>query len=296
MTNRFRGTNKTVSLCLVALAYVCAAAAAIGIALWAQGLHPLLVILFADLGATVIVFFFSVALGNSSVYDPYWSVAPIFIVVFLALAGGDPLGLRALVIMFLVTFWGSRLTWNWILRWRGLGDEDFRYQEIRSKTGRLYWPASFLAIHLFPTVTVYAACASLWAALSAEGRAPVGLVDLFAFAVTAGGILLETIADRQLRAFRSGNPRPGAFLETGLWARSRHPNYLGEVLFWFGLYLFGVAAHPASALWTAVGPVAMALLFLFVSVPWMDRRLVERRPGHAEYMQQVPALVPGFRR
>src|SRR5262249_37424182 len=119
---------------------------------WAlQGHGPILVAALADVVATLVVFGFSIGHDNSSLYDPYWSVAPIFIAAYwvsCAPAGPD---VRAIVVLVLVTVWGARLTANWVGRWRGLGDEDFRYAEIRSRTGRLYWPASLVAIHLLPT-------------------------------------------------------------------------------------------------------------------------------------------------
>jgi steroid 5-alpha reductase family enzyme len=80
-------------------------------------------------------------------------------------------------------------------------------------------------------------------------------------------------------------------LDTGLWAVSRHPNYLGEVLFWWGLFLLGLAAGPGWG-WTVVGPLAITALFAFVSVPWMDRRMLARHPAWAERLRRVPALLP----
>jgi steroid 5-alpha reductase family enzyme len=108
--------------------------------------------------------------------------------------------------------------------------------------------------------------------------------------VTGGAIALETIADEQLRAFNR-TKQPGEICARGLWAWLRHPNYLGEILFWWGLWLFGVAAAP-SWYWSVIGPLAITAMFLFASIPMLDRRNLERRPGYAEVMKSVPALVP----
>jgi steroid 5-alpha reductase family enzyme len=80
-----------------------------------------------------------------------------------------------------------------------------------------------------------------------------------------------------------------------VWAWSRHPNYLGEVLFWWGIFLSGLAASPAWA-WSAVGPLAITLLFVLVSVPWMDRRMASRHPAWTERLRTTPALLPWPRR
>ena len=103
--------------------------------------------------------------------------------------------------------------------------------------------------------------------------------------------MIELIADLQLHAFIK-NRKPGEFIRTGLWAWSRHPNYFGEVLFWWGLMLFGLAAYPEGWWWLILGALAMTLMFVVVSIPMMDKRSCERRPGYDAFMRQVPMLVP----
>ncbi|HET6981340.1 MAG TPA: DUF1295 domain-containing protein, partial [Myxococcaceae bacterium] len=147
-----RTTERRASLLAVSVAYAVALAVALATGWVVRGRSPVLVAALADVAATLVVFAFSVRHDNSSVYDPYWSVAPICIAAYWAGTGG--VDLRALLVVLLVTAWGTRLTANWVARWRGLRDEDFRYVEIRSKAGRLYWPASLLGIHLLPTAWV----------------------------------------------------------------------------------------------------------------------------------------------
>lgn len=271
----------------VALAYAAALAVALAVGWALRDRHPLFVAAAADLVATVVVFGFSVRYDNSSLYDPYWSVAPLPIVLYWA-AAGTP-GLLQLLLLALIALWGVRLTANWVARWRGMGDEDFRYVEIRSRTGRLYWPASFVSIHLLPTIWVFLGLLPVYPALVRSG--PVTALHLVGLVVTAAATAIEAIADRQLRAFLRTRRDPEAILDTGLWALCRHPNYLGEVLFWWGLYLCGVAATPTWA-WSALGPLSITLLFVFISVPWMDRRLLARHPAWAQTMESRPALLP----
>jgi steroid 5-alpha reductase family enzyme len=258
----------------------------------ARGGHPIEVAIAADVAATVVVFAFSFAVGNSSLYDPYWSVAPLPIALWWIAAGGEgpPVERRALVVL-LVAAWGARLTWNWWRGWGGLDHEDWRYERIRERSGRAYWLASFAGIHLFPTAMVLLGCLPLWPALGVGAR-PLGWLDALAFAVTAGAIALEAIADQQLRRFRTrADRRPDAILEEGLWRWSRHPNYLGEMGFWWGLWLFAVAAAPGWA-WTAVGPLAMTAMFLFASIPMLERRMAERRPDWPDHAARVSRLLP----
>lgn len=139
---------------------------------------------------------------------------------------------------------------------------------------------------------VFLGCLSLHPALACSSR-PLGPIDLLAALVTLGAIGLEATADAQLRAFVRSKPAPEAILSSGLWAFSRHPNYCGEVFFWWGLYLFALAADPAYW-WAIVGPIAISCLFLFVSIPMIERRMLARRPAFAARMKEVSALVPWF--
>jgi steroid 5-alpha reductase family enzyme len=292
MTGSASGRGRGLLVCTTA--YLAAAAAAVFVGRLMAGAHPLFIILAADVAATAVVFLFSLGTDNSSMYDPYWSVVPPVIALYWAIqpeAIADPE--RQVIVGGLVLAWAVRLTFNWVRRWEGLGWEDWRYVDFRSQWGRLYWPGSFFGIHLVPTLIVYLSCLPLWPAMAAGGR-PLGALDLLAAIVTGGAIWLETMADRQLHRFLRTPGRRGT-LATGVWARSRHPNYLGEVLFWWGLWLFGVAADP-SFWWTVVGPVVMTALFVFISIPMMDKRMLARRPDYAEHCRQIPALWPRIRR
>src|SRR5690606_3355347 len=122
-----------------------------------------------------------------------------------------------------------------------------------------------------PTLQVFVGCLALWPALSSPR--PMGWLDAFAALVTCSAIATEAVADRQLRAFVSGPKRPGAVLERGLWAWSRHPNYLGEMMFWWGLGLFALAADP-GAYWALAGALAISLMFRLVSIPLLEQRMV----------------------
>jgi steroid 5-alpha reductase family enzyme len=144
-----------------------------------------------------------------------------------------------------------------------------------------------------PTLVVFVGMLPVWPALTAGGRG-FGVVDVVAVVVTGAAIAIEAIADRQMHRFASDPANRGRVIGQGLWRNSRHPNYLGEIGFWVGMWLFGLAAAPGEWWWTIAGPVAMILLFTFISVPMMDRRSLERRPAYAEHMRRVPAIVPTF--
>jgi steroid 5-alpha reductase family enzyme len=278
------------ALARVVLAYAAALVVGLTVGWVLRDRHPIVVAAAADLAATVVVFGFSVVYNNSSFYDPYWSVAPLPLALYWA---DGSMGLRQLLILGLIALWGVRLTGNWVARWRGINDEDFRYVEIRGRTGRLYWPASFVSIHLMPTIWVFLGLLPLFPALAQSQ--PFAWLDIAALVLTAGAIAIEAVADHQLRTFLRLRCSPVDVLNQGLWAFCRHPNYLGEILFWWGLFLFGLAAAPSWS-WSVVGPISITLLFALVSVPWMDRRLAQRHPAWTEQMKSRPALLPWPRR
>jgi steroid 5-alpha reductase family enzyme len=245
----------------------------------------------ADVLATVVVFGFSRAYRNSSFYDPYWSVIPPLLAQYWlwshpSIAAAP----RTILVLVLVWLWAIRLTGNWSVYWGGLHHEDWRYPLVRARAGQFATLADFFGIHLFPTVQVFLGCLPLYAVIGRAG-APLGWLDAVACAVTFGAILIETIADLQLHAFIARR-QPGSFIDTGLWAWSRHPNYFGELGFWWGLMLFGLAAASAQWFWIVPGALAMTAMFKFASIPLMDARSVERRPAYAEHMKKVPALLP----
>jgi steroid 5-alpha reductase family enzyme len=290
---------RTRALIQVALAYLVAlAAAAITMALVAgAGVSSTLVQLaLADLVATLVVFGFSVRHDNSSVYDPYWSVIPIALVTVLAWLGRDSGAdlARVLIVTALVWAWGVRLTHNWARGWAGFEHEDWRYRDFRQSTGRLYWPVSLLGIHLFPTVVVFLGCLPLFVITLEPGR-PLGGLDGLAALVTAAAIVLEFVADNQLRDYVLHRKRPGETMTEGLWAWSRHPNYFGEICFWWGLWLFSVAA--VGWRWSMIsGAVAITLMFNLVSLPLIERRMAARRSDFADVRGRVSRLIPWWPR
>jgi len=280
---------------LVGLAYALALAAGSAAAWLAPVERPLWVAAVADAVATCVVFAASARYRNSSFYDPYWSLAPIAIALYWGLAAESPRvdAARQLCVAALIAWWGLRLTWNWARGWRGLDHEDWRYRQLQQQSGRAYWLVSFVGIHMLPTAIVFLGLVPAYAALSL-GERPWGLLDSLAACVTAAAILCEQTADRQLLRFRRAGPAPEAILATGLWARSRHPNYLGEMGFWWGLALFGLAAVP-EWWWAAAGALAISLMFRAVSLPLIESRMCERRPGYAEHQGRVPMVLPRLR-
>jgi steroid 5-alpha reductase family enzyme len=241
----------------------------------------------ADLAATAVVIAAAIALNNTSVYDPYWSVAPILLAVWWTVQNPE-IGGDAIVVVAVVAIWGIRLTGNFLAGWHGLNDEDWRYTEYRRFGPVGYWAISATGLQLVPTLVVFAGLLPVHEAVTGDG---FGAIGVFAAAVALAAVWIESTADLQKRRF-AATAASGALLDTGLWSLLRHPNYLGEVLFWWGLFGFGIAAGEA---WTGIGAITITALFVFISIPLMDRRMLERRRGYQAHLAAIPALIPSFR-
>jgi hypothetical protein len=187
-------------------------------------------------------------------------------------------------------YWAVRLTGNWAYGFSGLHHEDWRYPILREGAGRFEFLADLFGIHLFPTLQVFVGMLPVYVALTRPGDGLVWLTWL-AFAVGVVAVTVELVADVQMHRFVAER-RPGAAMDRGLWAWSRHPNYVGEIGFWSSLALFGLAASPRDAWWLFVGVALMVAMFLGASIPLMETRSLERRPQYQYVIDRVPRLVP----
>lgn len=285
--------TKSFSLLLVAVSYTIAYALAAFLITFTKELdwHPLYRLALAHSAATLVVYIFSVAFKNSSFYDAFWSVAPPFFLLFLIpLSSENTDSFRQILVSVVLILWAFRLTFNWARHWTGIKMEDWRYVELKKGGGVKAFFADFLGIHFFPTAMVFALCLPLYPAL-VEPVNEVTVLDLLAFATALSGIAIETVADEQLRLFKKRIKSPSEFMRSGLWSLSRHPNYFGEWLFWVGIFLFGIVSN-SQFWWTGIGILSLLILFLFISGPMMDKRILEKRPDYKAHMKKVSAFFP----
>lgn len=249
-----------------------------------------------------ILWLVSLAVRDASIVDPFWGLTFVLIawatyVLGYVLQGPaclpegcdspwPPSG--ALVVPVLVTIWGLRL--SIYLAWRNLGKgEDYRYVRMRERFGPSFPIASLVVVFLLQAGLAWVVSLPVQAtrAIDIQPAAPlfVGGVGLWAL-----GLAFETVGDLQLAAFRRDPANRGRVLDTGLWRFTRHPNYFGDCCVWWGLYL---VAASTGAWWTIVGPVLMTVLLVRVSgAALLERTIVDRRPGYAEYVRRTSGFLP----
>ena len=248
-----------------------------------------LYILIWHVSATLIIFLFSNIHKNSSIYDPFWHVAPIPIVFYIAKQSSLPtLELNLVLAAFL--FWALRLTYNWYLNWNNLDHEDFRYIDLKNNNKYMAFINDLFGIHLIPTLIVNVSLYPIYVALNSESLNELVYVG---FIIIIIAVVIQYISDDQMRKFRKDESNLGKTMKYGLWKYSRHPNYLGEVSFWFGIYVFALASG-LTTIWLLACPIVMLALFVFISCPMMDNRSLKRRSDYKEYMDKTPQLFMWF--
>ena len=241
----------------------------------------------ADVAATVFVYTVSLPLGNASVYDPYWSVAPV-VILPLCMADFGVWNAGTIVLLVCVSYWGIRLTANWAYTFKGYDHQDWRYTMLREKTGALYPLVSLLGIMLFPTLVVFGC---LLPALHYIQTGGVNLITLIGFSLCLSAATLQFIADIQLHRFQERTANRGQIIRSGVWRHARHPNYLGEILMWWGVYLVMFSVRPD--LWLrGIGALTNTLMFLFISIPMAETRMAGYKEGFDRYVAETNRLLP----
>ncbi|MSO58935.1 MAG: DUF1295 domain-containing protein [Ilumatobacteraceae bacterium] len=230
----------------------------------------------------------SVLLKNASIVDVVWGLGFVVVawVMQITIDGDSP---RQLLLTAMVTIWGLRLAGY--LYWRNHGKgEDWRYVAMRKKRGAQF--------PIYSLVTVFGLQGTLMWIVSlpvqlgnADATPSIGPIAVIGIILWFVGISFEVVGDRQLARFRADPDSSSKVLDTGLWSLTRHPNYFGDSLAWWGIAV--VAAETGSGAIGLIGPIAMTFFLMKVSgVPMLERSMSKRKPGYAQYMQRTSSFFP----
>jgi steroid 5-alpha reductase family enzyme len=259
------------------------------------GLSPLTLLMLSlglTLAAFTLVWAISIVLKDASIIDWYWGPGFLLIAaVTFALSSGR----SAWQIIFLacVSVWAIRLGLHMVLRHRRKGVEDPRYARMRHERGAGFPVWSLWAVFWLQAIIQWLVASPIHVMLIALGPPVLAPVMPVGLALFLAGFALEVTADRQLARFKADPANAGQVFTRGLFARVRHPNYLGEIVLWSGLGLmaFGQGLNPLAL----IGPALLAVIMIRISGPPMLATLMQDRPGYAAWAAETPALWP-FRR
>jgi steroid 5-alpha reductase family enzyme len=237
-------------------------------------------------GIMLVLWLVSLPIGNSSIVDIFWGFGFVVVawVTFLAVGSVSP---RSLLIAVLTSLWGLRLAGY--LAWRNSGKgEDYRYRAMRERLGRRFPLISLFMVFWLQGLIMWLVAFPIQTAYF--GAAPLGWIDAVGASIWAVGWLFESVGDLQLAHFKANADNRGKVMDRGLWRYTRHPNYFGDFLVWWGLYLIAAAG---GAWWTVFSPIIMSFLLIRVSgVALLERSLKTNRPGYEDYVARTSSFFP----
>ena len=281
-----RDYSKWRSVALIVAIYAIAGVAGWLLFDWltAQAMQPIGALLMADVLATIVVWGFGLLYENVSVYDPYWSVFPP--VAFLLWAFYTSVWSLPVILLLVASwYWGWRLTRNWAITFKGIGHEDWRYTKYRDRHPLVFHAINLFGLNMMPTLVVFAAI--LPGLKLFETIAPANILTYFGCVVCIVSATIQLIADKQSHDFRAAHP--GKVCNVGLWKHGRHPNYFGEIQFWWGIWIMYASLNGFDMF--IGGAIAMTALFLGISIPLMEERQLANKPDYAEYRKQTRILI-----
>jgi steroid 5-alpha reductase family enzyme len=229
----------------------------------------------------------SLPLRDVSIVDPAWG--PGFVIVaWIAFAVGDGCPARRWLLSAIVTIWGARLAFHLVRRKLRDPGEDPRYGEWRARHGSRFPLLSLVTVFLFQGLLMWIVSLPVQAAAPQPDR--LGVLDWIGLALWALGLFFEAVGDHQLARFKADPANRGKVMDRGLWHYTRHPNYFGDFLVWWGIY--ALALSTGGAWWTVIAPLVMSLLLIRVSGKGHLEARMSSRPGYADYVKRTSGFFP----
>jgi steroid 5-alpha reductase family enzyme len=240
----------------------------------------------------VVTWLSSLCRKDAGVIDICWGIGFALIAWAIFLNAGEPHE-DSWLLAILTTVWAVRLSIH--LAVRNLGEsEDFRYRAMRERWGKSFPLASLFIVFGLQGAVMWVVSLPIQISLSVTAPTSTTFV-VVGVALWAVGMFFETVGDWQLVQFKNNPDNTGQVLDTGLWRYTRHPNYFGDSLVWWGLFL--VAVSQSGAWWTIISPATMTILLLQVSgVSLLERTLRSSKPEYADYVKRTNAFLPGMPR
>lgn len=241
------------------------------------------------LGLTIFVWLISVVMRDVGIVDIFWGLGFV-VVAWASLVMRNDYSWHSLILVGMVTIWGARLTIH--LAKRNLGEpEDYRYRSMRDRMGhRTFWWASLFIVFWLQGAIMWVVALPVQVGIAVAPN--LNVWNALALIVWLTGLMFEAVGDYQLARFKANPDNQGKVLDRGLWRWTRHPNYFGDFLVWWGI--FGWVATSYVGLWTVISPIIMSVLLMRVSgVTLLEKTISKRRPGYEEYVRRTNAFFPG---
>ena len=235
----------------------------------------------------------SVRYQNVTIVDSLWGLGFVLIAWITYFSAGGFMD-RSLLIAVLVSFWGLRLCAYLSIRNWGKG-EDPRYGLWRKKSGDRFWIVSLFKVFLLQALFMWVISLVLQFGQLSSVPNRFTWLDVFGVGIWSIGFIFESIGDWQLSHFKADPANKGKVMDKGLWAYTRHPNYFGECLIWWGFF-FITLSNPNNW-WTVISPLIITIVLLkMTGIPLTEETIVKTRPGYEDYIRRTSAFIPRFPR
>ena len=245
-------------------------------------------ILIANVVSTIVIYIIGCIYKTASIYDPYWSIQTVVIYICLMIYY-KTINVGNVIFLICILFWAIRLTYNFIHGFNDISYIDWRYKMLKEKTNKLYPIVNLLGIHLVPTLIVY--FASIPSFLYVINNNDFELINVIGLLIMIFATLLELISDYNMIQFKKVRKDKNEIINIGLWKYSRHPNYLGEILFWYGVAITFILSN-VSLWYVIIGAILNTLLFVFISIPMAENHLSSYKENYSDYKQNTRMLLP----
>lgn len=235
----------------------------------------------------LVIWIISLPLKNSSIVDTFW--APGFVVLgWFYLSKIEDSGMKNVLFVIMVLIWAGRLFLH--IGWRSIGSkEDPRYGKWRKEAGKNWWWLSFFKVFLFQGILLWLISLPLLFGLMEPAMHASWVLYLVGTILYLYGLYFESRADAELASFNKKPHNKGKICDIGLWGKTRHPNYFGELMIWIGFYFFALS----SGHWlTILSPAILLYIFFNFSIPITEKRMKQHREGFSEYKKETPVLFP----
>ncbi|CAF3169355.1 unnamed protein product [Rotaria socialis] len=261
---------------------------------------PLYRVYVIDFCITCILFFIgNYVFSSNNIYDLHWPLIPLICSIYFnfTLNSLEPFSFKRLSLIIFICIWSSHLVWQTLFSSDNIHHEDWRYQLMRRKYENNFYLFAFFFLHLLPMLEVLIGSSSIYYIYTnTHVYGNLTMMDILLLLIIFSGVLLENIADNQLSTFRlykqKSKEQRFSVLSAGLWKYSRHPNYLGEIIFWWGLFFLGY--YYNAPFWCALGPLLINLMMYFGSIPMTEERLFRKYPEYKFIQKRVSTLIPTF--
>lgn len=238
---------------------------------------------------TIYLWLFGLLFKNIFVYQLFWYIGPLFFVL-VYLKKITELNAQSYLIVGCLGFWTIKSVINLLIRFQNFSIKDWRQTYFENKYQKKWFLFNLFCCHIIPTIIIYFAIIPIFYYIDFSTTMNINLSTMIGLLIMGFGVIIEMVSDQQMNRFKRKSNNPSEINRIGLWKNSRHPNYLGEIMVWWGAYLMMLSLVENKFL-LFLGPLLVTLLILIISIPLVEKREKELKPEYEEYIENTNMLL-----